>query len=604
MPKSLTPVVALPLFAILSVGGDALAQRDAACVQWTLDSLEAIGSHKPEILGQPRVIDTPVGRALEFDGVDDAILMPVNPLAGAQAFTLETVFRPDKGGEKAQRFVHVAEVDDHRILIETRLPDPNTWFLDTFIKSGVPERTLQSRGQLHPLGEWYHAALVYENGRMRHFIDGVEEMSGEVAYTPMKSGQVSIGVRLNRLFWFKGAIRSLRFCSRALRPHEFDRPKRAGDPPLEWIEAATGHRVVRLSREPGSASLYFHQNPYTADGDKMVFTTPSGLVTMNLETRATTPLVDGRVSHLVVGKRSREAFYMKDGTVYATHLDTKATRAIANVAELRAGSGLTVNADGTLLAGSHVEGAGNVPAAPSSSQPQAPVPGQGPGPRQESRLDARWAQRLPMALYTVHVRTGAVRKIYRSNDWLNHVQFSPTDPALIMYCHEGPWHKVDRIWTIRTDGSARRLMHTRTMDMEIAGHEFFSPDGAVIWYDLQTPKYKVFWLAGVNVATGQRTRYSIRREHWSVHWNVSWNGRLFAGDGGGPRSVAAPGNGQWIYLFTPTGQDLEVKRLVDLSKHDYDLEPNVTFTPDDKWIVFRSNMHGPSHVYAVEVRPS
>jgi len=31
------------------------------------------------------------------------------------------------------------------------------------------------------------------------------------------------------------------------------------------------------------------------------------------------------------------------------------------------------------------------------------------------------------------------------------------------------------------------------------------------------------------------------------------------------------------------------------------LEPNVTFTPDGKWIVFRSNMHGVTHVYAVEI---
>ena len=86
-----------------------------------------------------------------------------------------------------------------------------------------------------------------------------------------------------------------------------------------------------------------------------------------------------------------------------------------------------------------------------------------------------------------------------------------------------------------------------------------------------------------------------------MHFNVSPDGRLFAGDGGGPRSVAAPGNGQWIYLFTPTVAGLEPERLVDLSKHDYQLEPNVTFTPDVKWIVFRSNMHGASHVYAVEV---
>lgn len=135
----------------------------------------------------------------------------------------------------------------------------------------------------------------------------------------------------------------------------------------------------------------------------------------------------------------------------------------------------------------------------------------------------------------------------------------------------------------------------------IAGHEFFSADGKTIWYDLQTPKSKVFWLAGVDVATGRQTRYPVAREEWSVHFNTSPDGSLFAGDGGGPRSVASPGNGQWIYLFTPSGGLLNAERLVDLSKHDYQLEPNVTFTPDQKWITFRSNMHGATHVYAVEV---
>jgi oligogalacturonide lyase len=172
----------------------------------------------------------------------------------------------------------------------------------------------------------------------------------------------------------------------------------------------------------------------------------------------------------------------------------------------------------------------------------------------------------------------------------------------MMFCHEGPWHKVDRIWTIGTDGRGLRKIHARTMEMEIAGHEFFSADGKTIWYDLQTPKSKVFWLAGVELTTGRATRYSVAREHWSVHFNIAPNGRLFAGDGGGPSSVAAPGNGQWIYLFTPDKGALKAEKLVNLAKHNYRLEPNVTFTPDMKWIVFRSNMHGPTHVYAVEVK--
>jgi oligogalacturonide lyase len=46
---------------------------------------------------------------------------------------------------------------------------------------------------------------------------------------------------------------------------------------------------------------------------------------------------------------------------------------------------------------------------------------------------------------------------------------------------------------------------------------------------------------------------------------------------------------------------LHAERLVNMSKHQYKLEPNVSFTPDQKWVVFRSNMFGPTYVFAVEV---
>jgi beta-galactosidase len=353
-------------------------------------------------------------------------------------------------------------------------------------------------------------------------------------------------------------------------------------PPREWIDSATGRRIVRLSEEPGSTSFYFHQNAYTASGDKLVIAVPNGLATVDLRTRAVRRIVTGAVGHVVVGGKTRQAFYTKGDEVYATNVDTGETRLVAKAPRLRTGSGLSVNATETLLAGSLVE----------EGAPAAPAGG---------GLEARWAAKLPMALYTIDVASGAVQTVYRSTDWLNHVQFSPTDPTLLMFCHEGPWHKLDRIWTIRTGGSGLTKQHARQMDMEIAGHEFFSADGRTIWYDLQTPKSEVFWLAGVNLANGQRTRYSVARAHWSVHFNVSPDGTVFAGDGGGPASVAAPGNGQWIYLFTPGPAGLTATPLVDLSRHDYGLEPNVTFTPDGKWLVFRSNMDGAAHVYAVEI---
>ncbi len=378
------------------------------------------------------------------------------------------------------------------------------------------------------------------------------------------------------------------------------------EPPTEWIDPATGHRVVRLSREPGSASLYFHQNAYSADGQKLVITTPSGLSTVNLRTREVEQIVRGRVRPLVTGRKTSQIYYISSNTVFAADLDTHVTKQVARLpSELESGGNVTVNADETMLVGLAVDPQGKA------------VPRQLPPGMAGGRLGPRWAQGRPMVLYTIDIKSGEVKRIYASNDWLNHLQCSPTDPKQIMFCHEGPWHLVDRIWTIRADGTGLKLIHTRTMDMEIAGHEFFSADGMNIWYDLQTPRGVVFWLAGYNLETGERTWYHLERNEWSVHYNVSPDGKLFAGDGGGPNSVAAPGNGQWIYLYRPeklrtTGLPsasaglikagaLKAERLVDLSKHNYALEPNVTFTPDGKWIVFRSNMFGPSHVFAVEI---
>ena len=295
----------------------------------------------------------------------------------------------------------------------------------------------------------------------------------------------------------------------------------------------------------------------------------------------------------------------------------------------------SLNADETLLLGTYVDGAAPpTPAAnrlpgvdPRFGQPNYEAVGADGKPMtyadaKDLRLhDTLMATRAgaPRVLFTVNTKTGELKDIFREHEWLGHLQFSPTDPSLIMFCHEGTWHEVDRIWTIRADGSGLTKIHTRTMNMEIAGHEFFSADGAMIWYDLQTPRGQDFWLAGYQVATGKRTWYHLQRNEWSVHFNVSPDGALFAGDGGDSEMVARAPDGKWIYLFRPervpdvagiktANSDklidagfFKAERLVNMSKHDYRLEPNVTFSPDMKWVVFRSNMLGPVHVYAVEI---
>lgn len=380
-------------------------------------------------------------------------------------------------------------------------------------------------------------------------------------------------------------------------------------PPVTWIDPDTGHRVVRLTQEPNSASLYFNQNGYTGNGKEMVFTTPEGISALDLTSHVARPVVQGKVRVVVAGRKSQRVYYTKEGALYWADVDTRETHKIADLPPR--GSVSTVNADETLVAGTYIEGEGADYGGSRPSQPQILDQPKNKGQMMEQRVAAH----LPMALFVIYVKTGQLKVIHRSTDWLNHLEFSPTDPSLLMFCHEGPWHKVDRIWTMRIDGSQITKVHTRTMEMEIAGHEFWSADGKTIWYDLQTPRSEDFWVAGYNVSSGERTWYHLQRNEWSIHFNVSRDGKLFAGDGGDEGQVAHATDGRWIYLFRPEliqnrGVDdpklirpgvFHAERLVNMSKHQYRLEPNVSFTPDDKWIVFRSNMFGPTYAFAVEV---
>jgi hypothetical protein len=189
---------------------------------WDLDDVGSIGGRAPRIAGEPRLIDTPFGKALEFDGLDDALFLDTHPLAGAAEFTVEVVFRPDADGAPEQRFLHLQEEGSKdRILVETRLTRGGRWFLDTYVKSGGVAHTLFAKEHNHPVGRWYHVALVVGGGTMRHYVDGIEEMSRPIAFTPQKAGRTSVGVRINEVDWFKGAVLKVSFAPEALSPAEF-----------------------------------------------------------------------------------------------------------------------------------------------------------------------------------------------------------------------------------------------------------------------------------------------------------------------------------------------------------------------------------------------
>ena len=218
----------LALIAVLA----AMPAAQQSGVEWTIDNLTSIGGHPVTVLVAPRVVETEVGRALEFNGTSDGIFVDANPLEGLGAFTLEVLFSPAADGPPEQRFVHIEDTREggNRALIETRILPGGVWSLDTFLKQGEASRALLDREKTHPANAWYVASLVYDGRVMTHFVNGARELSGDVAFGALGAGRTSLGVRQNKVYWFKGRIRTLRITPRALLANELLRVPPAAGP--------------------------------------------------------------------------------------------------------------------------------------------------------------------------------------------------------------------------------------------------------------------------------------------------------------------------------------------------------------------------------------
>jgi oligogalacturonide lyase len=414
-------------------------------------------------------------------------------------------------------------------------------------------------------------------------------------------------------------------------------------PPQTWVDKDTGHRVWRLTPEPNSTGFYFNNNAYSPDGTMMIYTAPDGIHVLDLPTRKTRLLVPnpphrtdedpmtryrGNVHAIVVGHKTPSIFFSKidpatkANTIYKADMHTGEVTKLATLPQGAPGVA-TINADETLAAGTMNDGPPVAPeyganAVSPTGTPRTPT-GANSGtlvqPENKGQMmERRLASRQPLILYTINLQTGKITNLLHSTDWVNHLLFSPADPTLLMYCHEGPWQKVDRIWTIRTDGSQNTLIHHRIFAMEIAGHEFWGIDGKTLWYDWQPIKGQDFYLAGYDIGTHRRRAFHMDRNEWSIHFNVTADESLFTGDGGDPGQVAKAPDGEYIELFHPqmikvdgiNTPDLiqpgifHAEHLVNMAQHNYKLEPNVRFSPDKSLVIFTSNMFGPSYVFGVE----
>jgi len=188
--------------------------------EWLLSDLLQDKTDGVHIKGKPQLVSSPYGEAVSFNGDGDAIFVDKMPLESMEEFTVEMIFAPDKSTIFEQRVLHIGEISKDRILLEIRAKNEN-WYFDGYVTSGKNKKALIDEKLIHPLGKWYHVALVVGKSAMSTFVNGELELTEPFDFKPLESGQCSIGVRQNEVSWFAGEIYKIRITPKQLNREDF-----------------------------------------------------------------------------------------------------------------------------------------------------------------------------------------------------------------------------------------------------------------------------------------------------------------------------------------------------------------------------------------------
>ncbi|MGW8314797.1 MAG: LamG-like jellyroll fold domain-containing protein [Bacteroidales bacterium] len=196
---------------------------------WEFSNLQEIGGHGVSTFGDPVVVSTGLGDAVEFDGVDDQLIVHFNPLMDTKEFTVELIFWPAASypAHTEPRFVHIQDPDDpdaKRVMMELRINEQNQCYLDGFMKTDMENLTLIDETLVHPTEVWHHAAITYKDSTFTTYFNGVKELSGTCRFSEQlvnPEGLTSLGARMNQVAQFSGKIRTLKVTHACLDPTQF-----------------------------------------------------------------------------------------------------------------------------------------------------------------------------------------------------------------------------------------------------------------------------------------------------------------------------------------------------------------------------------------------
>ena len=197
----------------------------------------------------------------------------------------------------------------------------------------------------------------------------------------------------------------------------------------------------------------------------------------------------------------------------------------------------------------------------------------------------------------INLDTNEADELWREQCWVGHVNPSPTQPHLLTFCHEGPWHLVDhRIWLLDLNTGKAVKIRERKAQGELIGHEYWFEDGLHIGYQCHTPtgETPITWFGYVkHDGTGEVEVTECKHPRNTPDHIHSLDDSIFCSD-----------TGRSINIFKKKGDKYDGPRA--LCMHDSSFfwgghHPHPRITPDKKHVVYNSTNLGYCNVFMAEL---
>lgn len=364
-----------------------------------------------------------------------------------------------------------------------------------------------------------------------------------------------------------------------------------------YFDKQTGARVTRLTGAfSNSSHLYFTNNCFYDSGRKIVFSsdrsgTPNlySLELMSGDIEQLTDLPEkpypgsNALQLTFVHSEGAKAVFWDEKILYCLDLITHEQKEIYRMPEGFVKHIVSIGAEGKYAYTSKIEDVRER--------------------RKEETLQGTFDCHPYSEILKIALDGSGVSVVYSENNFIAHVNASPTDPDKLTFCHEGFWEQVDhRLWALDLKTGEARRLHV-CGEREAIGHEYWFADGNRIGYHgltncnrvgptdeqlLGTPK-----LGAVNFDGSNDRSYDFP---YNMGHIFSMSESLIVGDG--------DRRGKYLRLWELGEDGYKEPRALCLHRSSFKnqlthVHPRIT--PDGKGVLYTSDESGYNQLYLVEI---